>query len=215
MIIGVDFDNTLACYDQLFHTIALEQKLITATVPANKTAVRDAMRAEGKEQLWIELQGQVYGRRINEAPAYDGALIFFKQAHVANVTLYIVSHKTKQPASGEDVNLHVAAMQWLERQGFVGSQTGSLSRAQVYFEPTKHAKLARIASLGCDHFIDDLPEFLAEPGFPAATQKWLFDPAHRMEASSKFVGKPCDAATHVVRSWNEMTQRLINARMAV
>ena len=28
-------------------------------------------------------------------------------------------------------------------------------------------KLQRIAQQGCTHFLDDLPELLAEPGFPA------------------------------------------------
>jgi len=38
------------------------------------------------------------------------------------------------------------------------------------------AKLARIAGQCCDMFIDDLPEVLASPRFPAATRGILFDP---------------------------------------
>ena len=35
----------------------------------------------------------------------------------------------------------------------------------MFFELTKEAKVARIGGLGCTHFIDDLPEFLREPGW--------------------------------------------------
>ncbi len=37
-------------------------------------------------------------------------------------------------------------------------------------------KLSRIGELRCNAFIDDLPEFLAEDGFPAGVVKVLFDP---------------------------------------
>jgi hypothetical protein len=47
----------------------------------------------------------------------------------------------------------------------------------VYLELTKQAKLDRIGALGCDVFVDDLPEFLGEPSFPAGPRKVLFDPA--------------------------------------
>jgi hypothetical protein len=47
----------------------------------------------------------------------------------------------------------------------------------VYLEPTLAAKLARVESLGCAVFVDDLPELLTEPTFPADVRKVLFDPA--------------------------------------
>ena len=36
----------------------------------------------------------------------------------------------------------------------------------VFFELTKEEKIARVANIGCDYFIDDLPEILLMPGFP-------------------------------------------------
>ena len=36
----------------------------------------------------------------------------------------------------------------------------SLSKNDIFFEFTKEAKVKRIKSLGCSHFIDDLPEIL-------------------------------------------------------
>lgn len=223
MIIGVDFDNTLACYDQLFHQLAVEQGYVSHQTPVNKTAVRDAMRSQNMEQDWISLQGQAYGSRINQAPAFNNALAFFKQAHAANITLYIVSHKTKFPVSGDPTNLHVAAMRWLEQQGFLQNTGGPLPHQNVFFELTKQAKLARIAELQCDHFIDDLPEFLAEPTFPANTKKWLFDPTningtHHEQDSQNTptmnISNPAHVGT-VIQSWQAFTKALIRPRTAV
>jgi hypothetical protein len=64
----------------------------------------------------------------------------------------------------------------LEQQGFFDPAQIGLPRESVYFELTKAAKLGRIGQCGCTHFVDDLPEFLGEPGFPAGTQRILFDP---------------------------------------
>ena len=47
---------------------------------------------------------------------------------------------------------------------------------QVFFEVTKEEKLARAGALGCDCFIDDLPEILLSPHFPKDISPLLFDP---------------------------------------
>ena len=47
--IGIDFDNTIVCYDDVFHEVAREQGLIPNDLPANKGAVRDHLRAIGRE----------------------------------------------------------------------------------------------------------------------------------------------------------------------
>ncbi|MEO8039521.1 MAG: haloacid dehalogenase-like hydrolase, partial [Betaproteobacteria bacterium] len=53
---------------------------------------------------------------------------------------------------------------------------------RVFFELTKGEKLARIGTLGCTHFIDDLPEILLASGFPPGTARILFDPDMHHEA---------------------------------
>ena len=73
MIIGLDFDNTIVCYDDVFYTAALEKHLITSESPLSKTEVRDTLRAAGKEQDWIELQGYVYGPGMKLAKPFPGA----------------------------------------------------------------------------------------------------------------------------------------------
>jgi hypothetical protein len=165
--IGIDFDNTLVRYDTLFHTVAVEQSLVPPSLPKSKLAVRDYLRAQGQEDRWTEMQGYVYGARMAEAEAYPGALDFLRWARAEGIELWVVSHKTRQPFRGPAYDLHAAAQDWVERY---------LPGLRVFFELTKKAKLARIAALRLDCFIDDLPELLLAEGFPGATARVLFDP---------------------------------------
>ena len=176
MLLGVDFDNTIVCYDALFHKVAREQGLIPADVPVNKSDVRNYLRRVDNEAAWTEMQGYVYGGRMREAAPYPGVLEFFQAARRADIQTVIISHKTRHPFLGEKYDLHAAATAWLEQQGFFDPRQIGLPREKAFFELTKQAKLERIGQCGCTHFIDDLPEFLAEPAFPAGAQRILFDP---------------------------------------
>lgn len=178
MLIGVDFDNTIVCYDTLFHRIAVEQSLIPQELLVTKSSVRDYLRQVDNEDAWTQLQGYVYGSRMDEAPAYTGVLDFFSRCREANVEICVISHKTKEPFQGPMYDLHGVAYKWLEAQGFFEPAGIGLRRENVHFELTKQEKLQRIAESGCTHFIDDLPEFLAEADFPAQVDRILFDPGN-------------------------------------
>jgi hypothetical protein len=174
--IGIDFDNTIVCYDTLFRRVALEQGLIPAELPHNKGAVRDHLRAIGKEDRWTAMQGEVYGKRMTEAHAFPGALDCLARLVRAQIPVFIVSHKTRFPYLGPNYDLHESALAWLHNQRVFDSAGIGLARDNVFFELTKPAKLARIAALRCTHFVDDLPELLNDPEFPRGVQRLLFDP---------------------------------------
>jgi hypothetical protein len=180
MILGVDFDNTIVCYDHVFHAAALERELIPADLSVSKDSVRDYLRAQGQEEAWTELQGYVYGPRMRDALPFPGALEFLARCARAGVPLWIISHKTRHPYRGPQYDLHASARQWLADHSL---HEAGLPRDHVIFELTKLEKLQRIGQVGCTHFIDDLPEFLAEPGFPEGIERILFDPNchHRNE----------------------------------
>jgi len=177
MLIGLDFDNTIVCYDRLFHRLAAERGLLLEPVAENKTAVRDYLRATGREPDWTEMQGVGYGPRISHAEPFPGVKDFLAKCLAAGVEVQIVSHKTKHPFLGPQFDLHAAAHAFLAAHGFYDTAATGLSPASVNLALTKQAKIDRIAELGCDVFVDDLPEFLAEPSFPTKTRKALFDPA--------------------------------------
>lgn len=177
MLIGLDFDNTIACYDRLFHRLAAERGLLLEPVAENKTAVRDYLRRIGREPDWTEMQGVGYGPRIVDAEPFPGVKDFLAKCLAAGVEVQIVSHKTKHPFLGPQYDLHEAAHAFLTAHGFFETAVTGLSPASVNLALTKQAKIDRIAKLGCDVFVDDLPEFLAEPSFPTKPRKILFDPS--------------------------------------
>lgn len=177
MIIGIDFDNTLVQYDSLLHRCAVDRSLIPSSVPVQKTAVRDHIQQAHGNDRWTELQGYVYGERIREAQPAPGARSFIARARACGVTVFVVSHKTQFPALGPKTDLHESARGWLVTHGFIDREAGLPSLDSAYFEASRAAKLARIGSLGCALFIDDLPECLEDPAFPGHTQGILFDPA--------------------------------------
>lgn len=195
MIIGVDFDNTIVCYDDLIYRVALQRGLIPTSVSPTKEMVRDYLRQIGQENLWTELQGYVYGSVIKEAPPFSGVKEFFSHCLKRKIRLSIISHKTLHPFLGPKYDLHRAAHEWLDFQGFYGM---GLSPEQVHFELTKQNKLERIAKTGCTHFIDDLPEFLSEPAFPSGVERILFNPS--LNNSSVHLGVPFRQAS----SWSEI-----------
>lgn len=178
MIIGLDFDNTIVRYDQLFHRLAVERGLIPDSLPATKQSVRDYLRAAGREREWTELQGLAYGPRIAEAEPFAGVKRFLALCRSAHIRVAVVSHKSRHPYRGEQYDLHAAAHAFLESKGFYETGDTGLAPESVYFEQSLPAKIGRIGELGCSAFVDDLPEVLAEPGFPPGVRKVLFDPAN-------------------------------------
>jgi hypothetical protein len=179
MLLGIDFDNTIVCYDRLFHRLALERGWIPGEVVADKSSVRDYLRAADREDDWTLLQGVAYGSRIDEAAPFGGVKEFLHRCRVERMPFCIVSHKTRHPYRGPRHDLHQAARGWLHTHQFLDNADVGLSEDNVFLEETKQAKLARIAAVGCTHFIDDLPEFLLEAEFPPGVCRILFDPANR------------------------------------
>jgi len=175
MLIGLDFDNTIVSYDTLFHKVATEKNVIPETVPVNKVAVRDHLRKTNQEYIWTEMQGYVYGKRMDEAEAYPGVIEFIRNAKKKGHQLCIVSHKTRYPFLGEQYDLYAAAIQWITHHLTIDEQP-LFHEDNYFFEPTKDEKVKRIAACACDVYIDDLPEILQNGYFPASCRRILFDP---------------------------------------
>ena len=174
MRIGIDFDNTIACYDGVFRRAAIARGFAPDDIGPSKDAVRDHLRALGRDDLFTELQGHVYGTRMDLAAPYPGAHAFVLEARRRGHALILVSHKTRRPFAGPPYDLHAAARGFLDAHGFVGAP--AFGPSDIHFETTKEAKVARAAALACDVFVDDLPEILSLPGFPPAMRAILFDP---------------------------------------
>jgi hypothetical protein len=197
MRIGIDFDNTIVCYDGVFHAAALERGLIPNALGRDKNSVRDYLNGAGRADDFTELQGYVYGTRMELALPYPGFADFVSAAHRAGHELFIVSHKTQHPIRGPKHDLHVAARGFLGAQGLVG-EAGPIHPDHLFFELTKEAKATRIAALRCEVFVDDLPEIFALRDFPKTTRPVLFDPADQFR----------DVKLDRCQSWPEITAEL-------
>jgi len=185
MRIGVDFDNTIAGYDRLFEALAAESGLLapcalTTGAIRGKTAVRDAVRLlPDGENHWQRLQALAYGPRISGAELLPGVAEFFRRCRDADLPVVVVSHKTQFARGGDGVtDLRGCALAFLRQHGFFDTSGAGLGLAetQVFFEPTRREKVARIRELGCTHFIDDLPEVFAHEDFPPDVERLLLAP---------------------------------------
>lgn len=196
-LLGLDFDNTLVRYDKLFHQLAIEKGLIEDSVPTNKTAIRDYLRKQGKDEEFTLLQGEVYGLHILEAKPVEGMLEVLRELQQKGVRMTLVSHKTKTPYKGPQYDLHQAALSWLKKYNFFTSEGLGWRRDQVFFEESKNAKAARISELGCTHYIDDLPEILDILHEPV--KKILYDPC-RKSPETPYI---------TISKWNELLDILV------
>jgi hypothetical protein len=176
LVLGIDFDNTLVSYDGVFHRVASDQGLITPDIGRGKDDVRDYLRKIDREDDWTALQGEVYGARMHLASLYGGVAQAMRKFMAAGARIRIISHKTRFPFRGPRYDLHEAARGFLANQGIAGTADAMLESSNVFFELTIEEKLKRIASENCSLFIDDLPEILNHPQFPAHVRPVLFDP---------------------------------------
>jgi hypothetical protein len=195
--IGIDLDNTIINYDDAFVRVGVETGLLR---PDSGLRTKDEVKsflitAERGERDWMRLQGQMYGRHIGKAQLHDGVAEFLQAMRRHGACVSIVSHKTKHGHFDAEANLWDAARDWLDRQGFFSGSGFGLDPENLHFLETRDEKIATIAAVGCQAFVDDLPEVLLHPLFPAQTERfWL--------AGSK----PADSGDGLVayRDWAEI-----------
>ena len=204
-VIGVDLDNTLVCYDELFHSVAQQERLIDSSAPKSKERIRDAIRLlRNGENRWTRLQAIVYGPRMSGATAFEGSEAFLRHCSERGIKTLIVSHKTRYATlDGAQVDLRESALAWMKQKRFFDADGCNLSPDDVFFESTRLDKIARIRELGCTHFIDDLVEVLGESSFPPETAKLLFAPHG---------ANPVDPGIKTFHSWRELDRFFFDER---
>jgi hypothetical protein len=175
MLIGLDFDNTIVSYDDAIAQLARERFELPKDLVVNKLSLRDFLRAEGREREWTEFQGELYGPGMRYAHPYPGAIDTMQKLSACGCRLVIISHRTKYPYAGPSHDLHAAAKTWVA--GRLTSQD-LVGEGAVHFLETRVEKIAMIASLNCDVFLDDLLEVLEAPEFPNHTRGIWFNPTN-------------------------------------
>lgn len=178
MRIGLDFDNTLVAYGHAFRDLAVALELAPKSIPPDKSTVRAWIWEYHSDEAWQRLQAKVYGPHINRGRLTDGAEDFLLMCRDRGAELCIISHKTEfAPIAPDGVNLHQAALGWMEAKGFflpVCAGGFGFSPGEIFFEKTRAAKIARINRLGCNVFVDDLPEVLTHPDLSPHVERILY-----------------------------------------
>lgn len=199
--LGIDFDNTLVDYTDVFYHVAKELNWIDKKIATSKTAVKRYFLDKQCEEQWTELQGIVYGKEILRAKLYKNVVTTLKALNRLDVELCIVSHKTKYPVIGDKTDLHLSAQSLLEYYNLL--DICGIDKSNIFFNETLEQKISKIAQLDCDFFIDDLPSVFQHPSYPKRTKRIIFDPDNHLGNVSY--------ADFRVTKWCDVP-RVINAR---
>ncbi|MSW12993.1 MAG: phosphotransferase, partial [Actinobacteria bacterium] len=197
MRIGLDFDNTIANYDQAFPEVARILGYETKTL--NKRDLKlDLLKQPDGDTAWQKVQGLVYGKYIDLASLYPGVVEFVLRALSGDNQVFIVSHKTQLGHFDESrTPLRQAATNWLINQELVGDSDLNIKLQNVFYAETRDEKIRKIAELKLDVFIDDLEEVLTDKSFPKETRKVLFGS-----------GTITDTEISTMHSWREVGDEL-------
>jgi len=203
VLIGIDLDNTIACYDEGFLALARDMGFVSKDFRGGKKAVRDAVRAgAGGDIAWQQLQARLYGRDIGRARLAQGMDVLLERARARSVPVAVVSHKTQFSPFDAGTDLRRAAKGWMERNGLFDPQGMGVRPENVFFEATREAKIDRIRSVGCTHFIDDLGEVFDEPAFPHDVRSYLYAAGYDEIPGGRF---------RAFRTHNEIADHLFGA----
>jgi len=205
LIIGLDFDNTIVCYDQAIVKLSHSVNDLPLSISRTKLGLRDHLRAAGREAEWIAFQGILYGPGMEHAEPFEGALETMHKMVADGHRLVIISHRSRHPYAGPPHDLHAAARTWVaQRLQSLGLFSTALNNATaVNFLETRDEKIEMIGKLECDLFVDDLPEVLDDIGFPADTKRLLFDPTEEHNASSNH---------NRISSWKQLPSFILSGK---
>lgn len=173
MLIGLDFDNTIVCYDKAIARLADELPDLPSDLPRTKLALRSFLRNANRELEWTAFQGKIYGPGMAYAEPFEQALETMQALREMGHVLCIVSHRTFRPYAGPKYDLHDSALSWVNDRLI---SRGFIDREMAYFTQTRSQKIALIERFACAVFLDDLPEVLLDTKFPQTCKPILFDP---------------------------------------
>jgi len=194
LLIGLDFDNTLVCYNEAIVRLADKLLKLPPDLPRTKLAIRDYLREANREHDWTAFQGELYGPGMSYAEPFEHSVETLQVLKAAGYSLCIVSHRSFTPYAGPAYDLHAAARAWIDEN----LALDLIVNSQAFFYETMNQKIAAIGALECEIFVDDLPIVLANEDFPSTCQPILFDPEN-FHAKVNFVR---------INHWNQLPMML-------
>tara|TARA_B110000008_G_C16949660_1_gene555839 strand:- start:154 stop:1785 length:1632 start_codon:yes stop_codon:yes gene_type:complete len=193
MLIGLDFDNTIACYNSVFSSEAKLKGLVNADWKGNKDELKHLLCArEDGQTLWQKIQGQVYGPSMQKATLFHGLARFLFRCKLNGHKIFIVSHKTKYGHFDKTKTLlRQESLKWMDNQGFFDDHIFGIKKNNIFFANTQNEKVLKIKSLKLDLFIDDLEEIFLHHDFPEI-KKILFNKPSSTDSDIEFFNNWAD-----------------------
>ena len=89
--IGIDFDNTIVCYESIFQDLAEKNNWIQSENKLTKRDTKDRiLDLKNGIVKWKTIQSIVYSDLISNAIPMQGVFEFIKKCNIHNVDVYIV-----------------------------------------------------------------------------------------------------------------------------
>ena len=167
-VLGIDFDNTIINYEQVFKKILKKEKIFSKNI--DKKKFKKIIIDKYGEDYFTMIQSHIYGVNISYARRYKYLYNSLNKLS-KKYSLYLVSHKTKFPIKGKKINLRNKAVKWMIENNLYGKDK-IFYKKNIFFEPTIKKKINRIKYLKCEFFIDDLEKILDL--LPYKISKYLF-----------------------------------------
>jgi hypothetical protein len=177
---GFDLDNTIIDYG-----ISVEKYCLNAKIPKQEkiTNLRSYLRRIDPSDLkWQEAQSWIYIDGLQYAKLNEGLEDLCVYLLSKNIGVFIVSHKTNKTQDrfgGRD--LFSPAVNWIQHSNIKNFFD---INENIYFMPTRDAKIQKIEQLDLNWFVDDLLEVLLDKNFPSHTTKYLLSDEENLELSA-------------------------------
>ena len=169
--IGLDLDNTVIDYTPAYRATAARMGLPPEFT--DRKSIRPLLRRSEVDDLeWQHFQALLYTDGLACAEPAAGLRDFLNLCAELHVRVFIVSHKTATtPAQFGGHDLRGPAKAWLVNQGIAPDH---INLNDIYFCITRAEKVQKIASLGCQAFVDDLLEVLEHPNLPMGISRFHY-----------------------------------------
>jgi hypothetical protein len=163
MNIGIDLDNTIIDYSDVFIIAADYLKISLPECVKSKFEIREFLRStEGGESTWQRIQGIVYGKFLNKhAKIFPGLLRFLWRCREKGYEITIVSHKTEFGNYDiDEYSLRDEASSFLFSQSITSGENPLVKN--VFFHNNYVDKINFIKHHNFDWFIDDLEDVIID-----------------------------------------------------
>ena len=114
MLIGLDFDNTIVCYDNAIRVLSQQIPNIPPDISRTKIGLRNYLREENRELEWTQFQGELYGPGMSFAEPFPYVIPVLQRLRSLGFDLAIISHRSKKPYAGKPYDLHSFAQSWVD-----------------------------------------------------------------------------------------------------